>query len=49
MASCSNPSSSPQYIAITRVGQVVMARIILVDFATLDKKNVTLAADEMKD
>ena len=49
MASSSNTSSDPRYIAITRMDQEVMSRIILVDFAALDMQNATIAANEMKD
>jgi chromosome segregation ATPase len=49
MANSGNTSGRPQYIAITRMDQKVMSRMILVDFAALDMQNATIAAKEMKD
>jgi hypothetical protein len=49
MAMHRNFSSNPWYIAITRMDQEVMSRMMLVDFATLDMQNATLAAKELKD
>jgi hypothetical protein len=49
MASSSNTSGGPRYIAITTMDQEVMSRMILVDFAALDMQNVTIAANKMKD
>jgi hypothetical protein len=49
MASSSNTSGGPWYIAITRMDQEVMSRMILVDFPALDMQNATIAANEIKD
>jgi hypothetical protein len=48
MASSSNTSSKPRYLAVTRVDQEVMSRMILVDFTTLDMQNTSFAANEIK-
>jgi hypothetical protein len=49
MPSGSNTSDGIRYIAITRMDQEVMSRIILVDFTVLDVQNAILTASEMKD
>jgi bacterioferritin (cytochrome b1) len=49
MASSSNTSGGPWYIAITRMDQEVMSRTILVDFTAQDMQNATRAANKMKD
>jgi hypothetical protein len=43
MATSSNTSSDPQYIAFTRKEQEVMSRMILVDFTVIDMQNATIA------
>jgi glycerol-3-phosphate responsive antiterminator len=49
MASSSNTSSDPRYIVLTRMDQEVKSRMILLDFATLDKLNATIVANDRKD
>jgi hypothetical protein len=49
MVSSSITSHGQQYIAVTRIDQEIMSRMLSVDFTELDVQNATIAANEMKD